>query len=367
MNFVALQNFNGGNERKIHMISGFILLISHLGLLIAFKTIAVDLFVKINTISVLLYTIAIYLVYINKFISAIIISHIEIVVYAILSVMTFGWGYGFEYYIFGLFSLLYFDARKITKITYFISITEFCIFLGLYFYTKMGYPIIFNSHLPSEITDYKNIILITNLFIVCIFLTIYQHLFNIDSTLRIIELNNQKEYYEKLANYDSLTNILNRQSFTDIVSRRYQKNYPLKSAVLIIDIDNFKHINDRYGHDEGDNVLVKVADLLKKHDVKDTNLISRWGGEEFVVDIYDALSLDELQKYANEILTLISNHNFEGLKEAVSVSIGGCWSKDTNLSFKEYEEMLHQADKNLYECKNSGRGLAKTTQFIRKK
>lgn len=368
MSFVALQSFSAGNERNLHIISGFILIASHVGLFIAFYCAGIDFFVKINTISIITYIIAICFVFARRFTPAIIISHIEIVWYASVSVLAFGWGYGFEYYIFGLFSLLYFDTRSITRITYLISLCEFFIFLGLYFYTKSGMPIIFSSHIPPAVLEYQNIILIANLFVVCIFLTLYQHLFNIDSAIRIIELSSQRELYERLANYDSLTAILNRQSFSEIIKKRYEKDYPLKTAVLMVDIDNFKYINDRYGHNEGDAVLIQVAQILKDvGEHENANLVSRWGGEEFVIDVYDINSVEQLQRYAQNVLSAVLSHQFEGLSESVSVSIGGCWSKDTKLSFSDYEAMLQQADENLYACKNMGRGIAKSTQYIKAK
>lgn len=368
MNFVALQSFDAQSNKKIHTISGLILLFSHVVLFAIFYYFDMEFFVEINAIAIVAYMVVISFAIFGKDSVSAGISHVAVIAYSCINVLAFGWGYGFEYYIFGLFSLLYFDARSINRFTFLISAVEFLVFLSLYCYTQMGYELVFSGNVPSSVSKYQNIILISNLFAVCIFLTIFQHLFNLDTAVRIIELNSQRQLYEKLANYDSLTGILNRQSFSEIIKTRYDKDYPLKSSVLIVDIDYFKHINDRYGHDRGDSVLMQVANILKNIGGRnDLNLVSRWGGEEFVMDIYDALSIERLQEYAQNILDTIAKHDFEGLGERVSVSIGGCWSKEINMSYNEYQDMIHIADKNLYKCKSMKRGLAEVSQYVRKK
>lgn len=83
------------------------------------------------------------------------------------------------------------------------------------------------------------------------------------------------------------------------------------------------------------------------------------------MDVYDVFSSVQLQKYADFIISSVLEHNFEGILEPISVSIGGCFSARTNLSENDYFNMLHMADLNLYECKTSGRGMAKATDFTK--
>lgn len=362
MNFVAVKSFGSHNERKTYIISAGILLLFHALFFAIFTFLGISFFACLNFIAIIFYAMIGAFSYFGYYALASGLSHLGIVAYSCISVLSFGWGYGFEYYILGLFSLLFFDSRNITRITYWICSSEFFIFLAVYFYSNFGGELFLSSVLPEYLSGYKNEILVSNLFIVCIALSLYQHLFSIDADVRLIELNTQRSYYEKLANYDSLTGILNRQSFSEIIKKRYENDYPLKTAVLVIDIDFFKQINDRFGHDKGDSVLMQVSSVLSGA-AGESNLVCRWGGEEFVMDVYDINSQEKLKEYADSILSAVLSHKFEGLKEGVSVSIGGCFSKNVNLSYDEYQAMLHEADKNLYDCKISGRGMAKVSSY----
>lgn len=364
MNYIAAHSFGERNARKTHVIATVFLMLIHTVFLVLFAFMGVKLLVIVNLVLIVIYAFSAFLIHRGYFVLSASISHILIISYSLLNVLIFGWGFGFEYYIFGLFVLLFFDSKSISKVAYFVSFFEFLLFIGLYFYTKFYTFELAKGVLPHGVEQWQGLILTLNLLIVCLFLTVYQNLFNIDADVRLIELNTQRNYYEKLANYDSLTGILNRQSFSEIIKKRYENDYPLKTAVLVIDIDFFKQINDRFGHDRGDSVLMQVASILSSIG-GDSNLVCRWGGEEFVMDVYDVFSSAQLQKYADYIISSVLNHNFEGIPERISVSIGGCFSSHINLSEAEYFSMLHTADLNLYECKTSGRGMAKASDFAK--
>ena len=153
------------------------------------------------------------------------------------------------------------------------------------------------------------------------------------------------------------------QAHTDALTEVYSRNY-LNSAIifpetgewrekgrryslLILDIDKFKNINDKFGQDIGDAVLKAVADILKKH-IKEYNFdrIIRYGGDEFII-LYNNISNSALSKKAYKIAEAVKNTDL-GLnpKPEISISIGGAYHKENEKN--DYYSMLKKADENLY-------------------
>lgn len=126
-------------------------------------------------------------------------------------------------------------------------------------------------------------------------------------------------------------------------------------AVLMLDIDFFKKFNDTYGHECGDYVLIKVAELIKES-LRDTDVASRYGGEEFTV-LLKKTKLEEAKLVAERIRTKIEGYdfNFNNQHMKVTISIGlSVFDTTENLAYSP-NEFVNQADKALYISKNSGR------------
>jgi len=171
-------------------------------------------------------------------------------------------------------------------------------------------------------------------------------------TLRELE-ESQRELREQ-ANTDPLTRLANRRFFSHIANKelslmRRQKEY---FAVLMMDIDHFKHTNDTFGHAAGDYVLVQVAQTLSKN-VREEDTLARVGGEEFVVSSpytnrLAAIVLAERLRKAVESLEI----QFEGNNIPVTISIGiAMQPQDGDV----LETLLAAADERLYTAKNAGR------------
>ncbi|KND48167.1 MAG: two-component system, cell cycle response regulator [Parcubacteria bacterium C7867-006] len=121
-------------------------------------------------------------------------------------------------------------------------------------------------------------------------------------------------------------------------------------SVLFFDIDNFKIINDTYGHDVGDMVLEKVSGIIKQS-IREGDTAARWGGEEIVVSLLGANEADAKSK-ADDIRARIENYVFE-LKPELRVTISaGVASYENGI---DLHELIKNADKSLYKAKESGR------------
>ena len=160
---------------------------------------------------------------------------------------------------------------------------------------------------------------------------------------------------EKLrqANSDPLTKVPNRRFLESVYFERAIKNpadyFPL--SVVVVDIDYFKKINDNYGHDVGDRVLINVATLMKKA-IRATDVVSRTGGEEFLI-LYPKTTLSMAVKLAEKIRVEIESSPFiEGdIHHPITASFGVA----TALTDANINATVKLADEHLYEAKGAGR------------
>lgn len=158
---------------------------------------------------------------------------------------------------------------------------------------------------------------------------------------------------KKLTNTDSLTNLYNRRKIDEIIANNFHdhQKYKTKLCIAIFDIDNFKNINDEFGHAVGDEVLIDFAKILKENS-RQTDFLGRWGGEEFIL-IMKSTELKDAVQYLNKLKTMISSHNFNIINH-VTCSIGVCQADELKDSINK---LFICADKALYNAKINGKNL----------
>lgn len=159
---------------------------------------------------------------------------------------------------------------------------------------------------------------------------------------------------ERMAITDSLTGILNHRRFQERLSEEFRRiqrhSEPL--SLIFADIDHFKRINDVYGHPAGDEILKKVA-LILKGIVRDIDVVARYGGEEFAIILINT-ECDGAYKLAEKIRKTIKkkNYSFKGNQVSVALSLGiASYPKNS----KTKEDIISKADQALYRAKSSGR------------
>jgi len=161
-------------------------------------------------------------------------------------------------------------------------------------------------------------------------------------------------YYE--AHHDALTKLPNRAMFSDRLSYslRHLKRHPdQRFAVLFIDLDRFKMINDTLGHHAGDEFLIEIA-LRLQDCVRDNDILARLGGDEFVILLDSLQSQEDIEEVASRIITAIAKPFSLGshtLYSNASIGIAQCSSH-----YKDSHEILRDADAAMYQAKNMGRG-----------
>ncbi len=159
---------------------------------------------------------------------------------------------------------------------------------------------------------------------------------------------------EHLATHDPLTNLPNRrglyEELNELIYR--SKRYRYSSAVIYVDLDGFKNVNDHFGHEAGDRLLTRVANNFKKI-VRQTDSVARIGGDEFIVLITDINSDNTLITKIESLLYEASQPvKFKGHNISVGASIGIALYPEHG---EDAETLLHHADQAMYQAKNHGK------------
>ena len=169
---------------------------------------------------------------------------------------------------------------------------------------------------------------------------------------QIHQLKEKVRLLEEKSNLDALTKAFNRRALENYLDRLTKKrNIKRELHLLMIDIDNFKQINDKYGHVAGDKILVFIAHTLKKT-LRDGDKVFRYGGEEFVV-ILNRIDTQNCIKIAERILNLISSNKLIYKNDTIQVTVSAGGTKF--LPGDTPESILERADKALYEAKQAGK------------
>ncbi len=186
------------------------------------------------------------------------------------------------------------------------------------------------------------------------------------SGVRILKLEEQlmqaREQMEILAMRDGLTGLLNRRAIEEYAESEFniseRKRHPL--SIIMLDIDHFKKVNDRFGHKAGDYALQQMAQILKE-DLRSYDRVGRWGGEEFMLILPDT-DLDDAAIVAERIRVKISDRKItleSGETFSIHISLGvACVSNHVS----SLSKLIDSADHAMYQAKQAGRDRVCTFQ-----
>ncbi len=170
----------------------------------------------------------------------------------------------------------------------------------------------------------------------------------------ITDLNKARKKLHHLAYHDDLTGLANRRLFHDLLKQvisRAGRNRE-RTAVLFLDLDNFKQINDRYGHQAGDELLTELAASLC-HRLRESDIFCRWGGDEFVIALPEIADSDMACRAAKKICRVIQDDMADQYKVCgLSMSIGVAVYPDNGTS---PDNLIRQADMAMYLAKQKGK------------
>ncbi len=160
----------------------------------------------------------------------------------------------------------------------------------------------------------------------------------------------QLQLTQQVASTDVLTKIANRRSISRTIEQAIATNKHVEShtAICLLDLDYFKSINDTYGHDVGDLVLVEIAKLLQNN-IRTEDAVGRWGGEEFII-VLSSISSTKVKAFVEQLRLKIANYNIQPVNQ-VTASFGVAIAEPDDT----VDSLIKRADLALYEAKRLGR------------
>ncbi|SDM35768.1 GGDEF domain-containing protein [Halarsenatibacter silvermanii] len=169
------------------------------------------------------------------------------------------------------------------------------------------------------------------------------------------ELERTRAEMERIIRTDELTGLANRRAFREFAGKMLAQaqRYYWDVSFVMMDLDNFKEINDKFGHKVGDEVLKSLGKVLLNN-VRDGDIVARIGGEEFGILLMEAAG-EEAEKFAERIREEIKDMNvgYEDLSHTVSMGVTQFRDKD------DLDELMIRADRALYKAKNAGKDVVK--------
>lgn len=327
---------------KLYIATSFF----HIAFALLFMLAKNNYFVGYNVLASILYiALAIIAVKGNNIKVCFNICFFEILIFSILGTIFVGYNSGFSLYILCIIPLTIYllyllrDGRKRT-----IRVVAVLIFS----YLISTFISVFELVKYIEITEfYKKIFFSVNLVVSLLLLIpfLYVFLIKLSNIQNVLKKENKK--LETVANYDPLTKLRNRRTFEENYSDLV-KNKNADFCILMLDIDNFKNVNDTYGHDNGDIVLKEIASIIKSS-VRTVDKVYRWGGEEILVIFKDSIS--NAYKASDRIRKLVGKQEFNFNNEVVKITITGGLAE-----YKESKDnVIKNADDALYIGKKSGK------------
>ena len=261
--------------------------------------------------------------------------------YMSVTTICLGYGFGFHLYSLSMIPIIFYTEYMAYKLenssvhaVLYSVVVIICYLFSTAYSTYFGPVYIVEGKLPIVFWVFNSLIVLG-------FVTFYSYIL-INMTIKSDKLLSER------ANKDPLTKLYNRNYMMDRLKQAYEGDKPY--YIAMIDIDNFKRINDSYGHSAGDEVLKKVASVMTS--VCAESAISRWGGEEFLVLTLSGPDLIEKLRVAVENTAI----EFEDQKINVTVT-AGVSSKENGVSLDKW---IIAADEKLYNGKHNGKNRVVT-------
>ncbi len=176
----------------------------------------------------------------------------------------------------------------------------------------------------------------------------------LENAMLFDSMKTAQEYFEEMSIRDGLTKLYNHRHFYTRLEEEFSRaeRYSQPLSLIFFDIDDFKRINDTYGHSQGDEVLKQIGILIRKL-ARESDIAARYGGEEFAVILPNTSSAGALD-LASRLRTTIREHKFTGMNEDhVTVSVGVSTFVDENMA--SFDRLVHLADAAMYKAKRQGK------------
>ncbi len=334
------------------MFTIVIMCLVHLTLLALMYFEKVTPLVQINIMSVIVYLFCIVLSRFGHIMPVYISLILEVAVYVIASCHYIGWKCGSVCFLCAIVPIIIYFGCFLFKgkqrwIIVFLLLTNYVMYVTLYVRLADVKPIFEVSGIIQKI------LMIFSSFVMIFSVIFYSVIYIYSSEYQMVSLEEKNQKLSADAKEDALTSLLNRRGFLPVVESLMKSDTPTHFCVSFCDIDNFKRINDSYGHDCGDEVLRHITWIIKKemHGCD----ICRWGGEEIIILMkdYDLAVAREKMEYLRKCIESNPTIFFNRRVDA-TITIGLAENADI---FKEPDEIIKKADERMYYGKQHGKNI----------
>ncbi len=267
---------------------------------------------------------------------ATVFAYFEIIIFATICELFTRNTFGFIYYVIGMVPVIFYLCPSYGNKRFVFQILGVISALMIY-HTQILIPENFFPQLFEELLPYSSIFNFVNL-LITLFTILYTSIFY------TFELDMIKKELDYSSTHDPLTGLYNRRFLYDTIV----KGEEAQISIILLDIDNFKKINDRFGHDKGDEILIQLSSCIQE-EKEYVFYPVRWGGEEFIV-YYKNVTIDSAYERAKYLCQLISEKIVLPDNTPVTVTAG---LSSGNQS--EFDAVLKKADEKLYYGKNNGK------------
>lgn len=330
-------------KRSIYIMNGFLLAV-HSCLFAFFMMLNVDLMTYVNIVSIIFYAAGFIALKSGKITSYILAVYFEIMIHMFLAVVSMGWDCGFQlYFICSIAIVFYADYFSVRLGHTHIQGAVLSIGCTALYFASFA---ITRSHPSFYVIDERivNAGHMINALVVFVFCTMFFRMLAHSALYYEVELSQQ-------ANYDKLTGLANRRYLLDCLTKEYEQEHLPEQWVAIMDIDDFKKVNDVYGHNCGDYVLQTIAGIISRY--SGSFLTCRWGGEEFLVEGPCASDGKPDYRVLESIRREVEQYQFVYEQHTLHLTITvGVAKYEKGMSLDEW---IDTADKKLYIGKKSGK------------
>lgn len=346
---------NAGYKKNVPMYYGLVLL----GLILHIIFEVVFIYIKnipmsyYNFFSIAIYTYVILNIKKNQF-KMLFISCLEAMIFFIIATIYMGWEYNFQSWLIALVVLSLANPFPNRKPFYILAIAMAFSYLILYFYVKFD----FNISRMGFLDVFFSLTNIVGLFILIFFA---EKELKWSDIMQTFFLKSEVDKMRSIVGTDELTGLVSRHKM-NIILDDMNKFVGLDTIdmfyIAFADLDDFKRVNDTYGHDIGDKVLILIANILKQ-EFRNEDIVARWGGEEFLILIKndrgnrEGIDNVKVSSILNRVRSKIEKMNIEykGEKIYITMTFGAVSSKE----YKDIYEMINAADAKMYEGKSTGK------------
>lgn len=324
----------------------------HTGLIFLFYYLQIFPMVIFNIVSVTMYILCCFPLRREVYLPVFILTFVEIVLHSFVATLFIGWQYGFPLYIIALvpcsYHILYTlkTSRRKIFIATLLAVVSFISYSGCRLFAIFVPPLYHPASQALEAAIYYFNTICTYIFLIFFSLSF---LLEIQNFTRKLEQQNMQ--LEELANVDPLTGLFNRRYAYTYIKSMVTRNQAF--YIMMCDIDDFKKLNDSYGHDFGDVVLKNVS-LIVQEEIAEQGNAFRWGGEEILV-LCDSSEAETVHCLAENIRNRLYEHTFYFVEKPVhsSLTIGVFRYTPGD----DVEKTISAADKNLYVGKDQGKNV----------